>query len=39
MIYITILLFATLVYMRHRRDSQRWERIKRDAARWEGGEL
>jgi len=34
MIYITILLFATLVYIVHRRRAQRWERIKRDAAKW-----
>jgi len=35
MIYITILLFAALVYSVHRRRAQRWERIKRDAAKWE----
>ena len=38
MIYIALLLFAVLVYSTHRRKAQRWERIKRDAARWEGGE-
>jgi len=37
MIYITLLLFTALVYIVHRRNMQRWERIKRDATRWEGG--
>ncbi len=35
MIYITILLFAYLVYSKHRRDVQRWEQIRKDAEKWE----
>ena len=38
---LTILLFAVLVCMAQKRrqmESQRWERIRKEAAKWEGGE-
>tara|TARA_R110000764_G_scaffold85779_2_gene166427 strand:- start:1910 stop:2038 length:129 start_codon:yes stop_codon:yes gene_type:complete len=41
MIYLTLLLFAVLLCMAHKRrrmEAQRWERIRNDAAKWEGGE-
>ena len=38
MIYLTLLLLAVLAYNRHRRKSQHWQRIRKDAAQWEGGE-